>query len=450
MGTREPLPVLGIVLAGLLLAWPAAWNGYPLVFADSGTYLGQALIGYLGWDRPPTYSLFLHALHWRLSLWVVPVAQGVLTASLLALVLRSLEQPGAVPLLLAALGLAVATGLPWLVAQIMPDLFTGLLVLALWLIGFGWRGLSRGERAYVLLFAAGAAALHLTHLPIGLGLAMVGGIAAGRRGGLAVAGRMAAPVLAGIVTVVAANALGHGRVSLSPFGAVFMGARLLEDGPALRTLDADCARERWRVCAMRAELPMPANLFLWPPEGPLQRLGGGKAWAAEADEIVARTLAREPGTVALDVLDNAARQFVMLGTGDGLEAWRHEPGPEPLIARFFPRELDAYVGSRQSRGLLLRDVAQFLPLHVALAWAALFLLPMLSWVWRARAAGALCLLVLAAAIGNAAVTGGLSGVNERYQGRLAWLFVFAAGASLAAYPTGRLLVRHPIQRRDAT
>ncbi|MGG5822251.1 hypothetical protein [Falsiroseomonas sp. HW251] len=447
MAAREPVPAAAIVLAGLLLAWPAAWNGYPLVFADSGTYLGQALIGYLGWDRPPHYSLFLHLLHWRVSLWAIPVAQGLITAHLLALVLRALERPGPWPLLIGALGLAVATGLPWLVAQIMPDLFTGLLVLALWLIGFGWRDLSRVERAYVMLLACGAAALHLTHLPIGLGLALVGGIAAGRAG---VAGRMAAPVLIGMIAVVAANAAGHGRVSLSPFGAVFMGARLLEDGPALRTLDADCAVQQWRVCAMRAELPMAANYFLWLPDGPLQRLGGGKAWAAEAGEIVSRSVSREPGTVALTVLDNAARQFVMLGTGDGLEAWRGEPGPEPIIARFFPRELDAYAASRQSRGLLQGDVAQFLPLHVALAWASLFLLPMLAWVWRARAAGALCVLVLAAALGNAAVTGGLSGVNERYQGRLAWLFVFAAGAALAAYPQGRLLVRHAVQRRDAT
>ena len=64
----EPTPVAAVILVGLLLAWPAAWNGYPLVFADSGTYLGQAIQLYLGWDRPPHYSLFLHALHWRISL----------------------------------------------------------------------------------------------------------------------------------------------------------------------------------------------------------------------------------------------------------------------------------------------------------------------------------------------------------------------------------------------
>ena len=41
-----------IVLAAAALLWPAAWNGYPLVFADTGTYLSQAIEHYAGWDRP--------------------------------------------------------------------------------------------------------------------------------------------------------------------------------------------------------------------------------------------------------------------------------------------------------------------------------------------------------------------------------------------------------------
>ena len=30
-----------------MLIWPALWNGYPIVFADSGTYLSQAVHRYL-------------------------------------------------------------------------------------------------------------------------------------------------------------------------------------------------------------------------------------------------------------------------------------------------------------------------------------------------------------------------------------------------------------------
>ncbi|WP_270937258.1 hypothetical protein [Falsiroseomonas oryzae] len=455
MRRRERTPLAAVLVAGLLLAWPAAWNGYPLVFADTGTYLGQAIRLYLGWDRPPFYSLFLHALHWRITLWPVPLAQGLIAAHLLALSLRALDLPGAVPLLAAAGLLAVGTGLPWFATQLMPDVFTGLLVLALWLLGFaGWR-LGRMERVYLLALATLAVAVHLAHLPLAAGLALVGGLLAWRSGGarpaLVPVGWMAAPVCLAVLGLVAANAAGHGRAAVSPFGSVFLAARLLDDGPALRTLDARCAKEAWQVCALRDRLPMHANDFLWPPDGPLRgALGGGKAWAAEASAIVAATLASEPAAVARAVAGNGLRQFGMLGTGDGLEPWPAEPGPEALIREHFPAELAAFRAARQYGGALLADARALSPLHVATAWLGLLTLPVLVWLCRRNLpAVALAVFVLAAAAGNAAVTGGLSGPNERYQARIAWLLAFAPAAILpaACLPRrgrGRPLVRHPV------
>jgi hypothetical protein len=453
-GRRTP-PVAAILAAGVMLAWPAIHNGYPLIFADTGTYLGQAIQRYLGWDRPGFYSLFLHALHWRTTLWPIPLAQGLIVAHLLYLMLRVLGRPGAVPLLLVAGVLAIGTGLPWAAAQLMPDVFTGVVVLALWLVGFGWDRLRRGERAYLLLLASGATVVHLSHVPLALGLAVVGAALGWRAGGLPGAGlvalRMAIPPLLAALALVAANTVAFGRPSLSPFGSVFLAARLLEDGPALRTLDQRCpAGAEWQVCALRDRLPMPANHFLWPTEGPLRgELGGGKAWAAEAREIVRETLAREPGAVVAAGLINTVRQFGMLGTGDGLSPWPAEHGPEPIIEEHFPRELEAYRTSRQSRGLLERDAAAVSPLHLALAWVGLMTLPFLAvTLWRRQRSAALCILVLAASVGNAAITGALSGANERYQARIAWLFVLAP--TVAALADGRPGERADRQLRLST
>jgi hypothetical protein len=459
-------PGWAVVAAGLLLAWPAAWNGYPLVFADSGTYLGQALQFYLGWDRPPHYSLLIHLLHWRVSLWPVPIVQGLVAAHLIALVLRAVGRPGAPALLGVTVLLAATTGLPWLAAQIMPDVFTGLLVLVLWLIAFAWREAGRLERAWLLLLAAAATSVHLGHLPVALGLAALGaGLTWWRRGGAAarrVGLRMAAPAVVAIVALAGANAVGHGRPSVSPFGSVFFAARLIQDGPAVRTLDALCATESWQVCTQRDRMPMTANEFMWPPDGPLRgALGGGKAWAPEASALIRATVAREPWTVLRNALANAALQFAMLRTGDGLEPWRGEPGPEPLIAAYFPRELQAFRDARQYQGSLQDDAATLGRLHALAAWAGLLALPLLGWVRRRHLPVlALCLMVGAAAVANAAVTGGLSGPAERYQARLAWLFVFTPAAVLLAAPAPRRapppperrfaaapLIREPVERR---
>jgi hypothetical protein len=446
-----------ILLAALLLVWPAAWNGYPLVFADTGTYLGQALLLYVGWDRPPCYSLFLLATHWRLTLWGPVLAQGLILAHLLSLVLRVQGLGGNGVLLGAAAGLAALTGLPFFAGQLMPDLLAGVVVLALWLLGFRATALSRAERVWLLLLAAFAVASHQSHLPLAFGLALVAGamlwLGQGWRAVPRPAGRMLVPSVLALLAVVAVNLLVHHRLAVSPFGSVFVATRLIYDGPGLAHIRRACAADpaTYRICpAIGRGLPGWHNAFLWAPDSPLHdELGGAKAWAPEAGRIIAGTLREAPGAVAASAAGNLLAQLTRMRTGDGLEAWPGQPGPEPLIARFFPGELTQFQDSLQRRGLMRPRVETWLaPLHVAAAAAgaaALVLLlglraaSLLRGRGRPGGAGALAgpalgVMVLAAALGNAAITGALSVPADRYQARLAWLYLLAPGLLLAAAP----------------
>src|SRR5471030_3065349 len=63
--------VLAVPAAEVSLLWPALWNGYPIVFADTGTYLSQAIHHYAGWDRQIFYSLFMFPLHATVTVWPV-------------------------------------------------------------------------------------------------------------------------------------------------------------------------------------------------------------------------------------------------------------------------------------------------------------------------------------------------------------------------------------------
>ena len=149
---RAGIPIL---LAAALLLWPALWNGYPLVFSDTGTYLSQAIHHYVGWDRPIFYSLFLFPLHLTLTTWPAIAAQALLASHTLHLVRRTLlpRVSDWCLLPLAAL-LALASSLPWFVSQLMPDLFTPLLVLVLALLCLAPKRLSHRERRWLVLIAA--------------------------------------------------------------------------------------------------------------------------------------------------------------------------------------------------------------------------------------------------------------------------------------------------------
>jgi hypothetical protein len=442
-GRRE---AAAIAASALLLSWVSFYNGYPLVFSDTGTYLGQALQRYLGWDRPVFYSFLLLALHWSTTLWAVPLAQGGIVAWLVWLSLRCLGAPGLWRFAGVILFLAVATALPWFVSWIIPDVFTGVVVLGLWLLGAVPQRLSRGECLVLMLVTTGAIAVHQSHVPLAAGLVIV--LLAGRLllglglpGGWRDAARLVLPVLGAAGALVLVNLVGLGTASLSPGGANFLLARMLYDGPAAATLVEACPEKGWRFCAHLAELPPASNRFpssdhfLWSPESPFARMGHPRAFAAEAAEIVAETLRRHGAWQAERMAGNTWAQLLRFQTGQGtdLGPWLGVPGPEPLIAEFLPGDLAAFRGARQAQGTLgLLRPASLLHQAVIVISVPLAIAAAILFQGRGERAGVLLVLaVFAALLGNAVLAGGLSAVHDRYTARIAWLLPFVAVAALA-------------------
>ena len=414
-------------LAALLLLWPALVNGYPLVFSDTGTYLSQAIHHYLGWDRPVFYSLFLLPLHMELTTWPAVAAQALLAAYMLHLVRRTLrpELPAwsVVPL---AGALAVVSPLPFVAAELMPDLFTSLLVLALALLIFVPERLTRREGWWLIGFGAFTMTAHLSSLPLAAALLVLlvplrrrmGGGAPLDRAGLA--RLLAAPVLA-MVAMVAVNVAGHRAASPAPFGNVFVLARVLYDGPGMDALVRDCPRAGWRLCDYVSIFPPDSDEFLWQAGSPLYRAGGPQQVSAEADSIILAAVRAEPGRELAAVLANGARQLALFATGDGLQPW--PASVTPWIERDFPAfERADYEQARQTEGRkLLPDWMPALHAAASVTGLAVCLAVLPGALRRRRPVGGFIIAMLLALLGNALITGGLSGPHDRYQSRLMWL-----------------------------
>ncbi len=424
---------VAVIAGAAVLCWPAVLNGYPLVFADSGNYLAQALLHFVGWNAPPFYSLFLLATDLRLTLWLPVLAQGLIVAWVLRLVLRELGWREPAALFAGCVLLGAVTTLPWFVSLLTTDVFTGVVVLTLWLLAFGRLG--RWERRFAALLAIGAVVVHLSHLPLALGLAIMGGALAavlgGARAGLRAFGRMAlAPAVAALL-LLGVNLAVHRTASLAPYSSVVTLARFIGDGTARDYLRAACPTRHYRICPYLDRLGPGGNDFLW-HQPVMTELGGAEKWAPEAGAIVRGTVAREPGAVAAAVLRNSVLIFGHLWLRDALVPWRGSPGPEPVIARFFPWEHAAYRHAAQAEGRLQHQAGVLAPVEVAFAWLGLaLLLALIVRPPRRDAAWVLCVLVLAAVLGNAVITAGLSGVEDRYESRIAWLLPFTAAAVVA-------------------
>ncbi len=432
------MAALSAVAGGaLLLAWPAFLNGYPLLFSDTGAFLHQTLGPLMIWDKPWVYGPLIHLFHWRWSLWLPLLAQCLALSHLLWLAQRAVANR-ATPARHAGLvaGVALLTAAPWSAALLMPDILAPVAVLSLFLLAFARDVLGPREAAWVYALAALAIAAHLSHLPVAAALVALAVVLA-RRARPAL--RAAAPLAAAVLVLLYTNSVGHGRASLSPHGGTFLLARLVANGSAARTVAARCPGSGWYLCAWAGRLPADSDEFLWRPDSPVNRDAGGAPrflggalLSAEAGEIVAETLRRKPGRVAADALRDAAVQLVAVAVGDTLPREALGATLRERIAGGFPaREVAAFDGSAQARGLLPGRAAPFLATHApVLVLGAGLLAWCLRREWRAPRRLRFGLCVLAGVAANAFATGALSGPHDRYGARVAWLVPFAAALLL--------------------
>ena len=433
------IPVLVILAGAGLFLWPVLLNGYPLVFIDSVSYLGQTLFPEWPWDKSPAYGAFLHLFHWGWSLWPPVLAQVVILSHLLWLTQRAMRgEASVVGHLLLCAGMAAVTSAPWFAVTLMPDVFAGIAPLCLLLLGFARDRLTLAEAVWLTLLGAVAVAVHLSHLPTALALAVFIGIAAR---GIVPALRAALPVAIAMGGLVAANAWATGRPTLSPHGAVFLLARLQADGPAAATIRAHCPRAGWHLCGFADRLPMDSDTFLWDAQSPPNRTVdgrpipmGGMRLAPEAREIIAATLREHPLEVAAAMARNTLAQARMFELGDTLGNRHLDASARRAVARLPASELEAFDAGAQMRGELLMMARPWLVPQgpVVLVSLALVLVALLRAARRRdRTVAGMLAGVLVAVAMNAFATGALSAPVDRYQARIVWLLPLAAALGLA-------------------
>ncbi|MGH6877860.1 MAG: hypothetical protein ACREHV_10855 [Rhizomicrobium sp.] len=228
----------------------------------------------------------------------------------------------------------------------------------------------------------------------------------------------------GLVLVLAGNFAYTRQVFISRAGVSFVFARMLQDGIVMRLLDDTCPKSGYRLCVYRDQLPPTADGWLWTPHSPFFRLGHFEGTAAESERIVRDAILRYPLLQLRAAAVDAVTQFVRFRTGDQIEP--QEWVLTPVLARYMPAQMPAYLAARQQRGKI--DFRPISALDVAVGWLSLAGLVAILWsIWHRRSsAAALPGFVLAALIGNAIICGVLSGPHDRYQSRLIWLAPLAA------------------------
>jgi hypothetical protein len=408
----------------VLLVAPAIWNGYPLLQWDTGGYLARWYEGYLVPSRSTVFGLYLHFGEGS-SFWLNLGIQALATFWILQLTLRLLGMAEPRWLLATGIALVLTTALPWLASTLLTDIFTGLSVLALFVMVLHGDRISTIEKCTLFAFVAFSASTHSATLALLLGLCCLGLVARLLlRSRISGAGLLQGwlSLVAGAGMLLSANFALSGELAWTPGGYGVAFGRMLQDGIVAKYLREHCPKQKFKLCPYRNELPATSDQFLW-GSSMFNTLGRFKGMNDEMTDIVKGSLAEYPAWQAQAALTATARQLTMAATGEGTNGWI--PHTYGIIERYIPSELKPMRAANQQRWQL--DFTAINRLHVPVALVSMLLVAAIfaSGLWRRRddltwLAGTVTFAVL----GNAFICAVISGPHDRYGARLAWVATF--------------------------
>ncbi len=458
------------VLTGALMTiWPAIYNGFPLLYPDSMTYLGDGPVlarklflhqssNYYGM-RSFFYSLGILPLHWNVTAWPIIAFQAVLAAYVLWLVARSILPRSTVRAYLALVAvLSTLTPLSWYVSIVMPDILGPALYLTFYLLTFARETMSRTERLTISGIACWGVTAHATHMILGAGLCalLIGVMLLQRRPKrqfYRAAGEMVAILAVAAAAQLALYGYFYGDPSLNGERPPYLMARIIADGTGRTYLAQHCGELRWELCNRVQTLNGDADHFLWDGDG-----GWGGASPDEQREMrqeempfVLATLHAYPREQISKSLAAFWQQLQTFGTED--------LDPSSFVAEQFddvlPESRSHYLASRQANNTL--HIEEFTAFQIwivrAFLLAALVLLPFVWGRLSERLTG-LGIVIVSILIANAFVTGSMSMVDERYGSRVIWLLPFLVGLCVLdsvvtrrSGPKVRIALRRTARRR---
>lgn len=434
-----------VFLGAILLSWPALYNGFPLLYPDSMTYLDDGRIvakavflhdfsRYYGM-RSLVYSLGILPWHWNVNPWPVILVQCLLVAWVVWLVVRSIApRKLAVRYLALMLLLSLLTGASWYSAFLMPDILGPVAYLAIYLLVFARESLSRAERLGLYFAAWWGITAHASHFLLAAGLCALLAVYAlfERRpffARLRVLGEVAAIVAVVAAGQMALNSYLNGKPSLNGERPPYLMARVIADGPGLWYLEGHCDKAQWAVCSHMQELSSNSDGFLWDENEGFEASSDDERERMKQEELplvlaAARTY---PGEQLKRSAANFREQLLAFGV------YGFDPNPWTLgqFNYVLPKARASYLGSRQAQDGLPLDTVTSIQWWTVLASLAAMVgsIPLL-WRHHSQRLAGLSLVILSMVILNAGVTGVLSVVDDRYGCRVMWLIPLLAGACI--------------------
>lgn len=325
------------------LCFPALINRGPLLFVDTRSYYlgGHAAVDKVismfarhadaGTEdvvqaargvRSVFYSLFTYVPASIASLGLVIVLQAMIVSWLLRQVfdLACPRRPRWQASLFI-MTLALASTLSWTASMVMPDIFTSILALSVIVSIIGWDRIGLLTRWALLGCIAGSVVMHLTNLPLAIGLLAVGAIIRFRqlwleRTRFALVG---AALAVGAMAMLAVGVVGFHQWSMAPQAPPFLLARSIQDGPGRLYLQDHCPQIGLAMCRHLDRInPDSIDDFVWHQNGVYSTVSAQERAELRAEDkrIYVAAALEHPWMQAEAIMRNAIHQLFLFTLRD--------------------------------------------------------------------------------------------------------------------------------------
>lgn len=429
---EQPLLIL---LGAFLLCIPAVINGFPFLYADTGTYIHIGFTENISGLRPLLYGIFLRHISLAETFWLVILAQGLLVSYTLFRfthfffpAVKKLWVLAIIFILTAATSIGVVSGM------LMPDIFAPLLFLISFLLLFA-RGMARWEKIsmgillwfcitchhshpYILIMFLLAAALGIFLLRNKMHLAQNNN-RFWKRFTL-----VTLIAVLGYFSIPSLHYLKKGEFMRSESTNIFLLGRLNQMNFLEPFLEEECPNQDWNLCNYKNEIP---EDFLWSSESPVYK---DRLWSENNKEYgkVAKAFFKKPKNL-IRFLGNSTqtsvRQFFSFNTV--VIVREDEKGyPYQIFQASTPwmiPDLESSKQFNQSWSSAWLNGSQKVLVYSSFILALIFLTGIGK--WKASAQQRLLLgYVLLFLVCNATFCASISMEAPRFQSRVVWLLPF--------------------------
>lgn len=431
--TRKKFGNTGFIFIGALASLYAAfYNGFPLVYTDTGTYLRSGFEGEIPVDRPIFYGLFLRHISLAESLWLVVFVQALITCWLLHLISGIIFSgiKRNVVFLVSVVFVTLTTGYSYNVSILIPDIFATISFLAIAVMLLS-QELNRVTWVLVSIIFVFSLSTHYSNIPIFILLFAALLFSTWRRyrkgeefipiRRIMIAASLFVFTMLMIPTV---NYSYNGKFRYSESSHVFLFNHMIEIGAAQQYLEDNCDQQNFAICEYREELEWD---FLWNYDGPLYKTGGWKKNEKDFNEInngIITTPKYWP-LLTHKTIEFTAKQLFLFQTE--IQKVRFDGAPYLEVEKYLKNSTRELGGSRQLGGR--HSVEMLNAVEGAIVFiSTIFLLAVILVCRRIDVFSIREKLLLkgcvAYAVINALVCSNLSTAIPRYHNRFAWVLVF--------------------------